>query len=347
MEQVRFFGALAKSPKTVGAVAPTSCQTADLMASNITHPNKLPVLELGPGTGAITNAILRRGVQQKDIYAVEYNAKFCRELRTRLPNANIVEGNAFELDDALAHLGEQQFDCVVSGLPLLNFEPALRAQFLKGALKRIPVGRPLIQFSYGIKPPIDNDDPKYQGSIRNGSFNVKLAKSAMKNLAETGAEVTYISLSDYPLPIFDQDLIDDKGLPENVIKLARLFQAHDGAFIACPEYNSSITPLLKNVLDWVSVAKVDGNIQLKPYPGLVVALGSASPGALGGIRGLYHVRSVLMNVGAQIVTEQCAISNAASAFDDEGMPKDERQLNMLNNVCRSLLENVTVGRGRA
>ena len=160
MDQVRFFGALAKSPKTIGAVAPTSCETADLMASNITRPNKLPVLELGPGTGAITKAILNHGVAEKDLYAVEYNPKFCRELRSRLPQSHIVEGNAFDLDDALAHLGDQEFDCVISGLPLLNFDREMRHQFLRGALKRVPIGRPLVQFSYGIKAPIEVDDPK-------------------------------------------------------------------------------------------------------------------------------------------------------------------------------------------
>lgn len=187
----------------------------------------------------------------------------------------------------------------------------------------------------------------FAGSVRSGSFNGQLAQAAMKQLAESGAEVTHISLADYPLPIFDEDLKNDKGLPEEVVKLARMFQAHDGAFIACPEYNSSITPILKNVLDWVSVAKLDGNVPIKPYQGLVVALGSASQGALGGVRGLYHVRSVLMNVGAQIVSEQCAISGAKQAFGDDGMPIDERQRNLLNNACRSLLEQVTEGRGRA
>lgn len=176
MDQVRFFGALAKSPKTIGAVAPTSSETADLMASNITRPNQLPVLELGPGTGAITNAILNHGVAEKDLYAVEFNPKFCRDLRARLPQAHIIEGNAFELGCALAHLGEQEFDCVISGLPLLNFDPAMRQQFLMGALKRIPIGRPLVQFSYGIKAPIEVSNPK-----------IKIAKSrwVIKNLPPT------------------------------------------------------------------------------------------------------------------------------------------------------------------
>lgn len=186
MDQVRFFGALAKSPKTIGAVAPTSSETADLMASNITRPNELPVLELGPGTGAITNAILNHGVAEKDLYAVEFNPKFCRDLRARLPQAHIIEGNAFDLDSALAHLGDQVFDCVISGLPLLNFDSEMRVQFLMGALKRVEVGRPLIQFSYGIKAPIEVNDPK---------IKVEKSRWVIKNLPPTRVW-TYSYVSD-------------------------------------------------------------------------------------------------------------------------------------------------------
>lgn len=186
----------------------------------------------------------------------------------------------------------------------------------------------------------------FSGSLRTGSYNTQLAKAALKVLSAEGAEVTEISLSDYPLPIYDADLLKDDGAPQNAVKLARLFQAHDGMFIACPEYNSSITPLLKNVLDWVSVTKSDGNNDLKPYAGVTVALGAASPGALGGIRGLYHVRSVLMNVGAQIITEQCSVARANQSFGEDGMPSDERTLSLLKKTCRSLLEHVTPGRGK-
>ena len=162
MEQVRFIGALAKSPKTVGAVAPTSRKTAELMASNITRPTKLPVLELGPGTGAITNAILHHGVAEKDLFAVEYDPRFCRQLRARLPQAHVIEGNAFDLDEALGKHCDQEFDCVISGLPLLNYESAMRQQFLEGALKRLPLGRPLVQFSYGTRAPIEVNNPDIQ-----------------------------------------------------------------------------------------------------------------------------------------------------------------------------------------
>lgn len=181
------------------------------------------------------------------------------------------------------------------------------------------------------------------GSVRTGSFNVALAQAASKMLAEMGAETTMISLGDYPLPLMDEDLKIEKGIPENALKLARQFAAHDGLFIASPEYNSSIAPLLKNALDWVSVAPKD----IKAYSGLTVALGAATNGALGGIRGLYHLRSVLMNVGAQIVTEQAAVGRAATAFGDDGLPTEERPHKMLQDTCRSLMEHLTEGRGRA
>lgn len=182
----------------------------------------------------------------------------------------------------------------------------------------------------------------FAGSVRSGSFNVSLAQAANKVLAGMGAETTMISLGDYALPLLDEDLKLEKGPPENAIKLARQFAGHDALFIASPEYNASIPPLLKNALDWVSVVPKD----IKPYSGLTVALGAASGGSLGGIRGLYHLRAVLMNVGAQIVTEQAAISHAASAFGKDGLPTNERQHKMLENTCRSLLENATEGRGR-
>lgn len=171
MDQVRFFGAWAKSPKTVGAVAPTSSETADLMASYISSPNDLPILELGPGTGAITKAVFRKGIAEKDLYAVEYDSKFCRELSHRFPQASIIKGDAFNLPETLAHLQGQKFDCVISGLPLLNFAPEMRRKFLKGALDFVQPGRPLIQFSYGIRNPIEIDDSSISVSRSRWVFN--------------------------------------------------------------------------------------------------------------------------------------------------------------------------------
>jgi chromate reductase, NAD(P)H dehydrogenase (quinone) len=186
----------------------------------------------------------------------------------------------------------------------------------------------------------------FAGSNRMGSFNKQLAQAAAKTLAQMEAEVTMIALADYPLPLVDEDLQKSKGVPENAVKLARLFAAHDALFLASPEYNSSIPPLVKNTIDWVSLVKSDGSGSLKPYAGLTIALGAASDGMLGGIRCLYHLRSVLMNVGAQIVTEQCAVRQASRAFGEDGMPVDERTRKMLNDTCRSLLDHCTPGRRR-
>lgn len=180
------------------------------------------------------------------------------------------------------------------------------------------------------------------GSLRSGSFNKQLADAAMKKLAEMGAETTRIDLGDYPLPIVDQDLQSEKGTPENATKLARLFAAHDAAFIASPEYNTSIPPLLKNALDWMSMIK-----DIKAYEGLTVAIGGATNGILGTTRMLPHLRSVLMNCGCQIVTEQVTINRAATAFGSDGMPTDDLQVKLLEGACRSLMERSTEGRGRA
>ncbi|MEM1376523.1 MAG: NAD(P)H-dependent oxidoreductase [Pseudomonadota bacterium] len=183
----------------------------------------------------------------------------------------------------------------------------------------------------------------FAGSLRNGSVNVKLAQAANKVLAEMGAETTYINLADYPMPIYDDDLKSEKGMPDSVTKLARLMAAQDGLFLASPEYNASVTPLMKNTIDWLSVVSEAP----KPFKDITVALGGASPGGFGGIRGLYHLRAILMNVGAQIVTDQAAVPRAMDAFGEDGLPKDERTLSMLQTTCRSLMEISVEGRGRA
>jgi len=179
------------------------------------------------------------------------------------------------------------------------------------------------------------------GSVRSGSFNVALRDAANKAFSQAGAHTTLVSLEDYPLPIVDEDLKNEKGIPANAIKLARQFGAHDALFIASPEYNSSIPPLLKNALDWLSLARDE-----KPFDGLTVAIGGATNGILGTTRMLPHLRSVLMNVGCQIITEQVTINRAASAFGDDGMPTDERQQGMMEACVRALMERATAGRAR-
>lgn len=180
----------------------------------------------------------------------------------------------------------------------------------------------------------------FSGSIRSGSLNSQAAAAAAKALALKGASVTRISLEDYPLPIFDQDLEAEQGIPDHAIKLGRIMAQHDGMVIASPEYNASVTPLLKNTLDWVSRVKGDKQGAFGPYGGKYAALMGASPGALGGLRGLEHLRAILRNVGAEVITAQVAVGNAFKAFDESGALKDERQASMLDTMCDQLIKHI-------
>ncbi len=174
----------------------------------------------------------------------------------------------------------------------------------------------------------------FSGSTRAGSYNGKLAALASKRLAILDADVTHISLKDYPLPIYDGDLEADKGVPENAAKLKRLFEAQDGLFLACPEYNAGITPLMKNTLDWISRVKGPG----EAYKGKVFALGAASPGKFGGMRGLIGTRTILeVGIGATVIPQMVSVSSAASAFDDKGGLTDERTNGQLDKLVEALL----------
>ncbi len=163
----------------------------------------------------------------------------------------------------------------------------------------------------------------FAGSLRQESFNKKLVKIAVKGAQEAGAQVTLIDLKDYPLPVFDEDL-EKQGLPVNAKRLKDLFIAHQGLLIACPEYNSSITAVLKNTIDWVS-RPVPNEAPLAGFNNKVGALMSASPGALGGLRGLVHVRSTLSNINVLLIPQQVAVSKAHEAFNSDGSLKDPKQ----------------------
>ncbi|RUM98531.1 NADPH-dependent oxidoreductase [Pseudaminobacter arsenicus] len=178
----------------------------------------------------------------------------------------------------------------------------------------------------------------FAGSLRNGAFSIRTADAATRELALQGAEVTRISLGDYPLPIMDENLEKEHGVPENAVKLGRQIAAHDGFLIASPEYNSSIPPLLKNALDWVSRVRKDNGRPFKPYAGKVAALCSSSDGNFGGLRGLYHLRSVLMNCQVEIITPQCSVARASEAFDENGDFREERLRHSMENVVRTLIE---------
>ena len=153
-EEIRFFKGWIDGPKRVGAILPTSAYTARRMASLINPRSGLPVLELGPGTGVITKAILQRGVPAKDVVAIEYSSDFYQHLTQTHPDVRFINGDAFDLDRTLGELNDQQFDSVISGIPLLNFPMQARIDLLESLLDRMAPGRPVVQISYGPVSPI-------------------------------------------------------------------------------------------------------------------------------------------------------------------------------------------------
>lgn len=153
-DEVKFFKGWLHRPRAVGSIVPTSSITAKRMVSIIDVTSGLPVLELGPGTGVITKAILARGVKPKDLYAVEYSPEFVRHLRRNYPDVNVIEGDAFNLDETLGAMANATFDSVISGVPLLNFPVAQRVRYVEQVLDRIPAGRPIVQLTYGPKSPV-------------------------------------------------------------------------------------------------------------------------------------------------------------------------------------------------
>jgi chromate reductase, NAD(P)H dehydrogenase (quinone) len=177
------------------------------------------------------------------------------------------------------------------------------------------------------------------GSLRSHSFNSRLAALATKELSLADADVTRISLIDYPLPIYDADLAERSGPPQNAVRLKRLICAQQGVFIASPEYNASITPLLKNAIDWVSVVRERGEPPLAAFQNRVFALGGVSPRRSGAIQSLLALRQVLaVGCGAFVIAEQVSVPNAEQAFDDMDELRDARAAGELKTVLRKLIE---------
>jgi len=180
----------------------------------------------------------------------------------------------------------------------------------------------------------------FAGSVRTGAYSGKVADCAQKELALQGAEVTRISLADYPLPIMDEDLERDKGIPENAYRLARLIVAHDAVLICTPEYNSSIPPLLKNTIDWVSRISRDTNGKaLHPYPGKVVGICSSSEGHFAGIRSANHLRAVLSHIQMEVIAPQVSVPHGGDAFDEGGNFREDRLRQGMARVCKTLVEH--------
>lgn len=182
----------------------------------------------------------------------------------------------------------------------------------------------------------------FAGSIRSGAYSQKTADAYAAQLAGMECEVTRITLADYPLPIMDEDLEKEKGMPENAVKLARQFARHDGIVMVTPEYNGSLPPLLKNAIDWVSRVSSDGDKPLVPYRDKLAVIASSSNGVMGGYSALTHLRHILVRLGMQVLSEQMALGRAGSAFDDIGRLSGDREAGILESACRSLVEKAAL-----
>jgi len=177
------------------------------------------------------------------------------------------------------------------------------------------------------------------GSLRAGSHNGRLAALACKALTLAEADVTRISLADYPLPLFDPDLAAQAGPPRPAVQLKHMLEAHQGVFIASPEYSASVSPLLKNAIDWVSRAREHGEPTYAAFKNRVFAIGAASIGPTGGLRSLLALRQILeQGCGALVIPEQVAVPRADHAFDEMDNLKDESLAAELRALARRLVE---------
>ena len=153
-EEIRFFKGWIDGPKAVGSIIPTSSVTARRMASVVQPASGLPVLELGPGTGVITKAIIERGIAPEKLVLVEYSEDFAIHLKQDFPGVTVIQGDAFDLDTTLGKRADTTFDCIVSGIPLLNFPMPGRVALIEDLLDRVPPGRPVVQITYGPRSPV-------------------------------------------------------------------------------------------------------------------------------------------------------------------------------------------------
>jgi NAD(P)H-dependent FMN reductase len=176
------------------------------------------------------------------------------------------------------------------------------------------------------------------GSLRTGSLNAKLAATLAVELAQAGAEVTRISLGDFPLPIYDGDLQAKSGVPKQAVNLKRMMSAHHGGLIVTPEYNASVPALLKNAIDWVSRVQDPQESRGQVFRERAFAIASASGGRLGGARALMALRLILSACQAMVVPNQLALSFAGEAYDDMDRLKLAADIEAQNALVRQLIE---------
>jgi len=177
----------------------------------------------------------------------------------------------------------------------------------------------------------------FAGSTRADSLNKKLVRVALAGAAEAGAATSYLDLADHRMPVYDGDEEARHGLPEPARQLKREVLAHDALLIASPEYNGSLTAVLKNALDWIS-RREDGEGALAAYDGKVAGLLSASPGGLGGLRGLAHLRQILSGIHVLVVPQQYAFARAGDAFAADGRLSDADQDQAARAIGRAVAE---------
>jgi len=177
----------------------------------------------------------------------------------------------------------------------------------------------------------------FAGSTRQGSYNKKLARLAQRIATANGIGGVFVDLKDYPMPLYNGDLEAEHGPPQKAQEFKALLGEYQGAFIASPEYNSSITPLLKNTLDWMTRVRAPGEIGLETFKSRVFAISGASPGYYGTMRSLLNLRQILtLGLGALVIPQQLALPRANDAFEEDGSLKDQAQLKMLTGVVEAL-----------
>ena len=178
------------------------------------------------------------------------------------------------------------------------------------------------------------------GSRRREALSRRVAAACVRALDAAGAEVELVELDDYPAPLYDGDLEAASGLPEAIVRLQRVLHASDGVLVVNPEYNGSLTPLLKNTLDWCSRPNPADPERSggKVYAGRAAAVVGSSPGALGGMRVLFHIRDVLGYLGMQVIPQQLAVGKAGEAVGDDDRLRDAAQQDMLDKLAAALVD---------
>src|SRR3954471_12981096 len=174
------------------------------------------------------------------------------------------------------------------------------------------------------------------GSLRTGSLNAQLAAAAAQELVRAGVEVTRISLGDFPLPMYDGDLQTKSGVPKNAVNLKRMIGAHHGVLMVTPEYNSSVPPLLKNAIDWVTRVQDAHESRGQVFRERVFAIAAASESRLGGTRALAALRLILSACHAAVIPNQLALSFAGEAYDDMDRLRHPADIEALKGLVRQL-----------